>query len=146
MAAFRKTTICLLVCFLIGSAGCTDDAEPRYTYHEFDMIFAFYKTASLETYRALIPEQFAMPKDPMVRVFVADYYKMDARTKPYREAAVHLLVDYKEKPAWHCVTMPVTSHMARLGGIYFLGFPKIMGDVTLKRSDNRFEGILKLDK
>ena len=146
MAALRTTALCLSVFFLIGSAGCRDNSEPRYTYHEFDMIFAFYKTDSLKTYQALLPKQFSMPKDPMVRVFVADYYKMDARTTPYQEAAVHLLVEYEGKPAWYCVTMPVTSHVARLGGLYLLGFPKIMGDVAIKRRGNRFEGVLKLDK
>jgi len=120
-------------------------SEPRYTYHEFDMIFVFYKTKDLAIYQKLLPRQFQMPTDPLVMVFVADYYKMDKATQPYLEAAVYLLVDYKGKPAWHCVIMPVTSDEARLGGIYYLGFPKIMGDITLQRSADQFTGMLKLN-
>jgi len=120
-------------------------SEPRYTYHEFDMIFVFYKTKDLAIYQKLLPHQFQMPADPLVMVFVADYYKMDKATQPYQEAAVFLLVNYEGKPAWHCVTMPATSDEARLGGIYYLGYPKIMGDITLQRGADQFSGVLKLN-
>jgi hypothetical protein len=120
-------------------------SEPRYTYHEFDMIFVFYKTKDLAIYRKLLPRQFQMPADPLVMMLVADYYKMDKATQPYQEAAMFVLVDYEGKPAWHCVTMPVTSDEARHGGIYYLGYPKIMGDITLQRSADQFSGVLKLN-
>jgi len=71
---------------------------------------------------------------------------MDKATQPYLEAAVFLLAKYKGKPAWHCVTMPVTSNEARLAGIYYLGYPKIMGDIQLKRGRSTYTGQLKLNR
>lgn len=136
--------IWFVVLLAMGCAHASESMEPKYTYHEFDMVFVYYKTTDTETYRKLLPAQFSMPADPMVMAFVADYYHMDARTMPYLEAAVFLLVDYEGQPAWHCVTMPVTSDEARWGGVTYLGYPKILGDVALDRATDRFDGELKL--
>ncbi len=150
--AFFKTCFILLAavflfafvwtCFPALTQG---QGEPRYTYHEFDGIVVYYKTQDLATYRALLPPVFEMPDEPLVMAFVIDYYRMDEATPPYLEAAVYLLARYEGKPAWHCVTMPVTSDEARIGGIYYLGYPKIMGDVTLKRGRSAYTGQLNLN-
>ncbi|HLZ18750.1 MAG TPA: acetoacetate decarboxylase family protein, partial [Smithellaceae bacterium] len=66
-------------------------------------------------------------------------------TQPYREAAVFLLAKYKQRTGWHCVVMPVTSDEARIGGIRYLGFPKIMGDVRLEREPASYTGSLTLN-
>jgi acetoacetate decarboxylase len=148
---FRPCTLLFSVLLLfVVAAGCSStmtqaQSEPPYTYHEFDGIVVHYKTQDLAAYRELLPAIFEMPDEPLVRAFVIDYYKMDKATQPYREAAVYFLAKYEGKPAWHCVTMPVTSDEARIGGIYYLGYPKIMGDVTLKRSSSSYTGRLKLN-
>lgn len=116
----------------------------RFTYYEFDGVHVFYKTKDTEAYRDLLPKVFGMPDEPMVWAFVMDYYKMDKETQPYLEAAVYLLAEYKGEPAWHCITMPVTSEEARIGGIRYLGYPKIMGEITLQRSPAGYTGMLKL--
>ena len=148
---FRPCTVLLSVLLLfVVAGGCSSaltqgQSEPRYTYHEFDGIVCFYKTRDVASYRALLPTVFEMPDEPLVRAFAIDYYTMDKATPPYLEAAVYLLAKYEGKPAWHCVTMPVTSDEARIGGIYYLGYPKIMGDVTLKRGRSTYTGQLKLN-
>lgn len=142
-----KLVILPLFCvFLFGcSTAVTQlESEPRYTYHEFDGIMVFYKTQDAARYRALLPTVFEMPAEPLLMAYIIDFYKMDKATQPYLEAAVFLLAHYKGKPAWHCVTMPVTSNEARIGGIYYLGYPKIMGDVTLKQGRSTYTGQLKL--
>ena len=145
-------TICILLVsvFLLFAFGCSTSSkqkqsEPRYTYHEFDGVVVFYKTDDVTHYRELLPTVFQMPDELLVRAYVIDFYEMDRATQPYREAAVFLLATYKGKPAWHCVTMPVTSDEARLLGIYFLGYPKIMGDIQLKRGRSTYTGQLKLN-
>lgn len=116
----------------------------RFTYYEFDGVHVFYRTKDIEAYRSLLPKVFGMPDEPLVWAFVMDYYKMDKETQPYLEAAVYLLAEYRGKPAWHCITMPVTSEEARIGGIQYLGYPKIMGEITLRRSPASYTGMLKL--
>jgi hypothetical protein len=151
-AFFKRRMLLFPVLFLLVFAGgCSStltqaQSEPRYTYHEFDGIVVFYKPRDLAAYRALLPKVFEMPDEPLVRAFVIDYYKMDKATEPYQEAAVYLLAQYDGKPSWHCVTMPVTSDDARLGGIYYLGYPKIMGNVTLKRNSPLYVGQLRLNR
>jgi hypothetical protein len=137
--------LAVLLLFGCSSTLTQEQSEPRYyTYHEFDGIVVFFKTRDVVAYRELLPKVFEMPDEPLIRAFVMDYYKMDKATPPYLEAAVYLLARYEGKPAWHCVTMPVTSDEARIGGIYYLGYPKIMGDVTLNRGRSTYTGQLKL--
>lgn len=113
-------------------------------YREFDGIMLFYKPADTVVYRELLPEVFDLPDEPLVEVFVIDYYKMAPwALEPYREAAVFLLAEYQGREAWHCVTMPVTSDRARIGGITRLGYPKVMAEVTLDRNDPVYTGTLK---
>ncbi len=132
--------------FGCSSTSTLKQNEQRYTYYEFDGIVVVYKTKELAAYQALLPTIFEMPDQPLVMAFVIDYYKMDRATRPYLEAAVYLLAKYEGKLAWHCVTMPVTSDDARIGGITYLGYPKIMGNVTLMRNFPLYLGQLRLNK
>jgi acetoacetate decarboxylase len=149
MKTFNKTIIrAIFYCFgsiyLIGLSGCAHLERP-FTYHEFDGMFVYYKTQDVRAYRELLPKEFDMPDEPFVMVFVMDYYKMDKATQPYLEAAVFLLVKHKNQTGWHCVTMPVTSDEARIGGIKYLGFPKIMGDVNFIREPSSYIGTFSLN-
>lgn len=112
--------------------------EQRYTYYENDGIFIYYETEEEETYRELLPERFSMPEELLVYVFVSDFYKMDANTKPYKEAAIFILGENEGSEIWHCIFMPVTSHESRIAGILNLGLPKTMGDISITRSTNYF--------
>ena len=143
----KSIVVLCLFSFLIS--GCTSNlsqqtGERRYTYHEFDGIVVYYKTRDVKIYRELLPRVFDMPDEPMVMAFVIDYYKMDKETEPYKEAAIFLMAKYEGKPAWHCITMPVTSNEARWAGIWYLGYPKIMGDVNLLRNVLEYKGTFKL--
>jgi len=124
--------------------GSGSDERP-FTYYEFDGIHIYYETDNLITYRELLPAVFDMPKDPLVRLYVIDFYKMDRKTGPYLEAAVFLLAEYKGEQAWHCITMPVTSEVALWGGIIYHGYPKILGKITLQRNSPVYTGALTLN-
>ena len=132
----------------VNDAPAPTEQQPlaRYTYLERDGIYVFYKPHDVAKYRQLLPKMFDMPEAPLVHVFVADFYKMDPATQPYLEAAVFLLAKYEDKEAWHCISMPVTSDEARRLGVRNLGYPKVMGEVTLQRSEPDYTGTLKLDE
>jgi acetoacetate decarboxylase len=142
-AYVRDVLIALSFMLLTLVGGCAYLERP-YTYHEFDGVFAYYKTQDTAAYRELLPQIFDMPSEPMVMVFVMDYYKMNKTTEPYKEAAVFLLAGYRERLGWHCVTMPVTTDEARVKGIKYLGYPKILGDVGLQCGASSYTGTLKL--
>ncbi|MFO7568865.1 MAG: acetoacetate decarboxylase family protein [Smithellaceae bacterium] len=145
---FKKFVHALLAAFggvcLLLTAGCAHLERP-YTYYEFDGLFVFYKTQDTAAYRELLPDVFDMPDEPLMMAFVMDYYKMNKGTEPYREVAVSLLAKYKGKTGWHCLVMPVTTDDARVKGIKYLGFPKIMGDINLVREASTYTGTLKLN-
>jgi len=136
----------LLTAWLLALACAgTVLAEGRYTYKEFDGLYVFYRPRDVAVYRQLLPKVFDMPDAPLVQVFIADYYKMDAGTQPYLEAAVFLLARYEGETVWHCISMPVTSDEARRLGVTLMGFPKVMGEIGLERGEGKYVGTLKLD-
>lgn len=113
-------------------------------YKEFDGIMLYYTPKDTITYRALLPEVFDLPDEPMVQAFVIDYYKMAPWSlKPYQEAALFLLAKYKGEEIWHCITMPVTTDRARIGGIKNLGYPKVLAEVNFTREAPIYSGNLK---
>lgn len=120
--------------------------EPRYTYREFDSIVTFYETKQADVYRQLLPDALGMPDRLLVRSFIADFYSMDARTRPYKEGAVFLLAKHEGRDVWHCITMPVTSDEARRLGVRILGFPKVMGDIDLHRGASVYSGSVGLPR
>ncbi|MBW2181753.1 MAG: acetoacetate decarboxylase family protein, partial [Deltaproteobacteria bacterium] len=112
-------------------------------YEEFDGVLVFYEPQYTTLYRELLPDVFDMPDSPLVEVFIIDYYKMAPwAIKPYLEAAVFLLAKYNGQEAWHCITMPVTTDSARLGGIAYFGFPKVMGNISFQRNTTNYTGTL----
>ena len=115
-------------------------------YREFDGIFVFFRPRDVGAYRELLPDVFDMPDTPLVEAFVMDYYKMDPSfIQPYLEGAIFLLAEYRGQEAWHCITMPVTTEEARWGGVYYLGYPKVIGDISLERDGPDYTGIVNLD-
>jgi len=115
-------------------------------YQEFDGIMLFYKPATIDSYRQLLPKVFDMPDEPLVQAYIIDFYKMAPWTiKPYVEAAFFLLAKYKGEAIWHCVTMPVTTDEARTGGIKYFGYPKVLSDITLERKPSAYSGTLKAE-
>lgn len=130
-----------LIAFLLPAGillASETEQEKRYTYHEHDGVFVYYETEDRETYRGILPDIFDMPDQPMVYSFIADFYKMDSQTEPYREAAVFLLAEYEGKEIWHCVFMPVTSRESRRLGVRRLGLPKTMGEIDFSRNSPEY--------
>ena len=151
MGWFMKKSCGLVLLYLMGVIGflafgyLTDSAYAQVKeYQEYDGIMLFYTSKDVTIYRELLPAVFDLPGQPLVEVFVFDFYKMAPwALKPYQEAAVFLLGNYNGEQIWHCITMPVTSERARIGGIRNQGYPKVLAEVTFVRKNPLFLGILK---
>ena len=82
-------------------------------YREFQGIKMIAKPKDTSMYRSLLPEQFSLPKQPSVLLFIADYFKVVTwpfKTLPwamtrYQEAGVFLRGSYKGKESWFCLLM-----------------------------------------
>ena len=90
-------------------------------------ITAAFPPADLELYRALLPEQFDMPEQPLVAVSVVDYYDVTLPLVPYGEGFVAIQCEYQGRTGWHVLTMPVDDETSSAGG-RSIGFPKYVAD------------------
>jgi len=149
----KRSAYLFFILTLVLAIGLVSPAPPASAadrqgpmYEEFDGVNLFYIPKDTTIYRELLPTVFDMPDQPLVHVFVTDYYQMRPGTlPPYREVAVFLLCKYKGEPTWHCLTMPVTDDRARVGGIRNLGYPKVMADITFSRNAPIYSGTMKAD-
>jgi hypothetical protein len=99
-----------------------------------------FPPADIELYRALLPEQFDMPEQPMVAVSVVDYYDVTLPLVPYREGYVAIQCEYQGRTGWHVLTMPVDDETADAGG-RAIGFPKYVADeITLEEQEGGWTG------
>jgi len=121
-------------------------------YREFQGIKMIAKPKDTSMYRSLLPEQFSLPKQPSVLLFIADYFKVVTwpfKTLPwamtrYQEAGVFLRGSYKGKESWFCLEMPISSWPAMAPGRYFLGFPKyVVEGISLEKKDRNWYGWVK---
>ncbi len=112
---------------------------PGGMFREFEGITCHFQPKDTALYRKLLPEQFDMPRQPVVTVFFADYLRVVGwpyKHYRYQEWATILKAAWRGEVAWYMLAITVTKWMANVGGRY-LGFPKYISDVTLsKRGDN----------
>jgi len=113
----------------------------RNIWEDMQGIFTMVEPADLTLYRELLPEQFSMPEQPMVGVFVIDYLDTEPwlitltkPLRPYLEASIFLRCNYEDQTGWYSLTMPVTTKAANIGGRR-IGFPKYVADrITLEQT------------
>jgi hypothetical protein len=110
---------------------------------EKESIVAFFEITDIDGYKKFIPSIFSMPENPVCRVEVVDYYKMES-APTYLETMLQILVKFKrpqtgeEIPAWHFLGLSVTTEEA-LGGRY-TGFPKVRRKVTFENYASKYIG------
>ncbi|MEW6184701.1 MAG: acetoacetate decarboxylase family protein [Thermodesulfobacteriota bacterium] len=147
----KRTAFKIVLSAFIGLVGSfsqgmlPEKAQAQgFMYQEFDGVYLYYTPQDTAVYRELLPPVFDLPDQPLIWGFVVDYYKMAPWSlEPYQEVAIFLLGKYKGEEVWHCITMPVTSERARIGGIRNLGYPKVLADIVFTRQEPIFSGTLK---
>ena len=126
--------------------------EPRGgMFREFEGLSTQFEPKDPSLYRKLLPEPFAMPSQPVVMIFVADYVRVVPWPMTrYQEWSILLKSKWNGEEGWYSVTMPVTKWVAMSGGRY-LGFPKYVADeITLARREEtrvataKYKGVVQL--
>ncbi len=148
----RKIKLIVILICIIFFQGCAYKVLfwERNMWEDLQGIITMVEPKDLALYRELLPEQFAMPDQPMVGIFVLDY--MDTEPwmitftkvlRPYLESSIFLRCKYKDQVGWHSLTMPVTDEAANIGGRR-LGFPKYVADsIVLEKTDTGWKGIVE---
>jgi len=94
----------------------------EHIFLEQELISAYFEVTRFDEYKNLIPSIFSMPEQPLCRVIINNFYKMES-APPYLEAVVQILVKFKrpqsgdEIPAWHYLGLSVTSEEALWAGL-----------------------------
>ena len=147
-----KTTAATLLLLTLTSSGCAY----RFLFWERNIwqdtygIFAMAEPADLEFYRDLLPDQFGVPDQPMVGLYLVHFIDTEpwpiTATEfllPYYEATILLRCEHDDQIGWYSVVMPVTTKAALIGG-HRLGFPKYVADeITLEVTDDGWLGAVR---
>ncbi len=120
---------------------------------EFEALMTYFEPKDIPFYRNLLPAPFALPLQPVVIVFVANYLQVatwGVTHFQYQEWYVVLKSRWNGEESWYPVTMPVSNWLPTVGGRY-LGFPKYVADqIALTRGGEtrlataRYKGVEQL--
>lgn len=129
-----------------ATSGCTSYKE-KGVFRESHLIYSTIEPTNIELYRQLLPENFSLPQQPVIAVFIADYSKVFPwPMTPYKEGGILLRCKYKDKEGWFVKDMPLTSWVAMKGG-RSLGYPKyLVDDISLKKTASGWRGQVTDDK
>ena len=103
----KLAKIILILIIALLNYGCAMESEEvvkrpsvprvRHIYLEDEQIYAYFEVTSIQEYKKLVPNVFSMPDQPLCRVAVIDFYKMES-APPYLKSKVDILVKYKGTP------------------------------------------------
>jgi len=149
MSRSPGTTAAALLAIALTASGCAYKFLfwERNVWQDTRGIFAMVEPADAELYRELLPEQFSVPDQPMVGLYVAHFADTEpwpiTPTEflfPYFEATVLLRCVYQGRIGWHSLVMPVSTEAAMIAGRR-LGFPKyVANEIFLKPTENGWYG------
>lgn len=117
-------------------------SNQAYQYNENEGIFIFYETEDEELYRELLPDEFDIPDEMLVHLFVMDLYDIDSDAEPYKEMSISLLAKLDGEDIWHCIYMPVASEESMMAGQIGLGLPKTIGNIEFIRDNGAYTGTI----
>lgn len=113
--------------------------EVKYDYYDAKVLSIFWETNS-EIIERLLPAPLEPTSTPLVYAFLANYPKLGFSGVPYSEAGLFLRSRFKGEEGFYCLSMPVTTDMAMVGGREMLGFPKKIGDISLIKNNSNIDG------
>ena len=118
--AFIVVTVIFWSVFLWKSFVSYDVYFPVATKDEL-RISTVFEPHDLETYKELIPQQFEIADQPMVKI---DFVQV---TPDWHELYVSIRVNYKNEECWHALTWAIDSYFPYALGRW-AGYPKFMAD------------------
>jgi acetoacetate decarboxylase len=109
-----------------------------YDFYNAEVLSVFYETKQ-EIIERLLPPPLKPATYPIAFVFVANYPETNFGIS-YLESALFLRASFEGEEGNYCLSMPVTSDMALIGGREMFGFPKKIGLIDIKRQGQEVHG------
>ena len=113
--------------------------EVKYDYYNAEVLSIFWETKS-EIVERLLPAPLEPTSTPLVYAFLANYPKLGFSTVPYSEAGLFLRSKFKGEEGNYCLSMPVTTDMAMVGGREMWGFPKKIANILFTKNNSDIDG------
>lgn len=131
----------------MGLVRTKDEIKKRYKQYEkgyqlldVKMVYAVY-TTTMEAVERLLPPPLEPADTLACKAFVAEYHRTNF-IPPYNEAAVFIPCQYQGETGSYCLSMPVTTDIAMIGGREVYGYPKkIAESISVTRKGNEVQGL-----
>lgn len=114
--------------------------EKGYQLLDVKMVYAMF-TTTMDAVERILPPPLEPADTLACTAFVAEYHKTNF-IPPYNEAAVFIPCQYKGETGSYCLSMPVTTDIAMIGGREVYGYPKkIAESIAVTRKGNEVHGL-----
>jgi len=114
--------------------------EKGYQLLDVKLLYAMF-TTTMEAVEQLLPPPLKPGETLVCVAFVAEYHRTNF-IPPYNEAAVFIPCQYKGEVGRYCVSMPVTTDIAMIGGREVYGYPKKIAEkIFIERVGNEVHGL-----
>jgi acetoacetate decarboxylase len=114
--------------------------EKGYQLLDVKLVYAMF-TTTMDAVERLLPPPLEPADTLACRAFVAEYHSTNF-IPPYNEAAVFIPCQYKGETGSYCLSMPVTTDIAMIGGREVYGYPKkIAESISVTRKGNEVHGL-----
>jgi acetoacetate decarboxylase len=122
----------------------SDDAvsgeRNRYAWRDATAIWAEFPIER-DLAARLLPPGYSTTDPPLARVFFADYPNTNFGTE-YHEAALVISGTDDRGPFLHCPWMAVDDDVALFMGRELMGFPKVLGEVTMTIDGDALDAVV----
>ncbi len=114
--------------------------EKGYQLLDVKLLYAMF-TTTMDTVERLLPPPLEPGETLVCVAFVAEYHRTNF-IPPYNEAAVFIPCHYKGEAGRYCLSMPVTTDIAMIGGREVYGYPKKIAEkIFIERVGNEVHGL-----
>jgi len=124
--------------FLRSIKEFREDSRDTLDFYGVEMLSIYWETKK-EIVEKLLPTPLQPAKRPIAIAYIANIPKTNFGVS-YIESGLLLRCQFKGEEGSYIISMPVDNDMAMAAGREFIGFPKKMGKLHIKREGKGVEG------
>lgn len=124
--------------FLRSIKEFKEDTRETLDFYDVESLSVYWET-KMEIVEKLLPAPLQPAKRPIAIAYIANIPKTNFGVS-YIESGLSLRCQFKGEEGSYIISMPVDNDMAMAAGREFIGFPKKMGKLHIKREGKEVEG------
>ena len=128
----------LIMSFLKSIKEFEDEERETLDFYDVESLSVYWETKK-EVIEKLLPSPLLPAKRQLVVAYIARIPKTNFGVS-YIESGLSIRCQFQGEEGSYIVSMPVNNDMAMAAGREFIGFPKKMGNLHIKRNEKEIEG------